>query len=96
MVRMVSDPDTGAYVERRTKEGKSKREIMRCLKRYVAREVTRSWPPRRRLDITRSIVTGRLSRHIEGSCAGRSSYLQRPFSNAAGMLPSGVSVPWER
>ena len=38
MVRMVSDPDTRAYVERRTKEGKSKREIMRCLKRYVARD----------------------------------------------------------
>ena len=27
------------YVERRTKDGLSKREIMRCLKRYVAREV---------------------------------------------------------
>ena len=39
MVRMVSDPDTRAYVERRTKEGKSKREIMRCLRRYVAREL---------------------------------------------------------
>jgi transposase len=39
MVRMVSDPDTRDYVERRTKEGKSKREIMRCLKRYVAREL---------------------------------------------------------
>jgi transposase len=39
MVRMVSDPDTRAYVERRTTEGKSKREIMRCLKRYVAREL---------------------------------------------------------
>ena len=36
---MSNDPDTRAYVERRTKEGKSKREIMRCLKRYVAREV---------------------------------------------------------
>ena len=33
------DPDTRAYVERRTKEGKSKRDIMRCLKRYVAREL---------------------------------------------------------
>jgi transposase len=40
MVRMVSDPDTRAYVERRTKEGKSKREIMRCLKRYLARELS--------------------------------------------------------
>jgi len=39
LVRMRWDPDTKAYVERRTKEGKSKREIIRCLKRYVAREV---------------------------------------------------------
>jgi transposase len=39
MTRMVSDPDTRAYVERRTKEGRSKREIIRCLKRYVAREL---------------------------------------------------------
>ena len=30
---------TRAYVERRTAEGKSKAEIIRCLKRYVAREV---------------------------------------------------------
>ncbi|MEE1210793.1 MAG: IS110 family transposase [Parafannyhessea umbonata] len=37
--RMASDERTKAYVERRTREGKSKREIMRCLKRYVAREV---------------------------------------------------------
>jgi hypothetical protein len=28
-------------VERRTKEGLSKKEIIRCLKRYVAREVYR-------------------------------------------------------
>ncbi len=35
---MSSDPDTQAYVERRIKEGKSKPEIIRCLKRYVARE----------------------------------------------------------
>ena len=39
IVRMSNDPDTRAYVERRTKEGKSKREIIRCLKRYVAREL---------------------------------------------------------
>ena len=40
--RMGSDPATRAYVERRTKEGKSKAEIIRCLKRYLAREV---YPP---------------------------------------------------
>jgi hypothetical protein len=37
--RMGSDPATRAYVERRTAEGKSKAEIIRCLKRYVAREI---------------------------------------------------------
>jgi transposase len=33
------DPRTMAYVERRTKEGKTQKEITRCLVRYVAREV---------------------------------------------------------
>ena len=37
--RMGSHPPTRAYVERRTHEGKSKAEIIRCLKRYAAREV---------------------------------------------------------
>jgi transposase len=37
--RMGSDPATRAYVERRTSEGKSKAEIIRCLKRHVARQV---------------------------------------------------------
>ena len=39
LTRMRSHPPTRDYVERRTKEGKSKTEIIRCLKRYVAREV---------------------------------------------------------
>jgi transposase len=39
ITRMSSHPPTRAYVERRTAEGLSKKEIMRCLKRYVAREV---------------------------------------------------------
>ncbi len=33
---------TRAYVNRRTAEGKTQREIMRCLKRYIAREVFNS------------------------------------------------------
>ena len=36
--RLGSHPATRAYAERRTEEGKSKPEIIRCLKRYVARE----------------------------------------------------------
>ena len=42
--RMGSDPRTRAYVERRLGEGRSKPEIMRVLKRYVAREVYRHLP----------------------------------------------------
>jgi transposase len=37
--RMRSHPATRAYVARRSTEGLSKKEIIRCLKRYVAREV---------------------------------------------------------
>jgi transposase len=43
--RLGSDPATRAYAERRTAEGKSKAEIIRCLKRYVAREVYRHLRP---------------------------------------------------
>jgi transposase len=42
--RMSSDARTRAYVERRLGEGRSKPEIMRILKRYVAREVYRHLP----------------------------------------------------
>jgi transposase len=37
--RMGWDPATRAYVERRTAEGRTKPEIIRCLKRYIAREL---------------------------------------------------------
>uniref|UniRef100_UPI0035308544 transposase n=1 Tax=Streptomyces nigrescens TaxID=1920 RepID=UPI0035308544 len=37
--RLRFDPRTQDYYERRTKEGKTRREIVRCLKRYAAREV---------------------------------------------------------
>ena len=39
IVRMRHHAPTRAYVERRSAEGLSKAEIIRCLKRYVAREV---------------------------------------------------------
>ena len=37
--RMAWHGPTRAYVQRRTKEGKSKAEIIRCLKRHIAREL---------------------------------------------------------
>ena len=39
LVRLSHDPRTQAYMRRRTAEGMSKRDVIRCLKRYVAREV---------------------------------------------------------
>ena len=39
LCRLRWDPRTRDYMERRTKDGLSKKEIIRCLKRYVAREL---------------------------------------------------------
>lgn len=67
VTRMSYDQRTKDYVEKRRRDGKSKKEAMRCLKRYIAREVFRalrhpldvkgpSWeglrPARRALGIT--------------------------------------------
>jgi len=41
LTRIRSCPRTRAYVARRTAEGKTPREIRRCLKRYIARELCR-------------------------------------------------------
>lgn len=40
--RVMSDPETAEYAERARGRGKSDREVMRCLKRYVAREAYRA------------------------------------------------------
>ena len=39
ILRMRSHEPTLAYVEKRTKDGKSKSEIIRCLKRYIVRKI---------------------------------------------------------
>jgi transposase len=44
ITRLASDPRTQAYMERRVKDGRSKNEAIRMLKRYVAREVYRYLP----------------------------------------------------
>jgi len=44
MVRIAHDPDTRVYFDRRVKEGKSKAEVIRILKRYVARETYKYLP----------------------------------------------------
>jgi transposase len=44
IVRMRHHQPTRDYVQRRTAEGLSKREIIRCLKRYIAREIHANLP----------------------------------------------------
>jgi len=41
LVRLRTDPDTRAYVARRTAEGKSRRDAKRCLRRLIARQLFR-------------------------------------------------------
>lgn len=41
VTRVRMEPRTRAYVERRTAEGRTLREIRRCLKRYLARQIYR-------------------------------------------------------
>ena len=42
IVRMRMDPQTRAYVERRRTEGRTTKEIMRSLKRYITRQLFRT------------------------------------------------------
>ena len=44
IVRLSNDQRTQDYMARRIAEGKTKREVLRCLKRYVAREVYNHLP----------------------------------------------------
>jgi len=55
LVRMFRDPRTRAYVARRIAEGRSKPEIIRCLKRYVPAKSS-AFFPERALDGHRSIT----------------------------------------
>ena len=80
--RLGSDPATRAYAERRTAEGKSKKEIIRCLKRYVAREVY----PHLRAGATRT-PRGGLARESAAALAGLRT-IRRPSP--------GITRPAER
>jgi transposase len=44
MVRIAHHPETTAYYHRKLREGRSKKDIVRLLKRYIAREVYRYLP----------------------------------------------------
>ncbi len=44
LVRLNCDPRTKDYLAKRITDGKSKTEAIRCLKRYIAREVFAALP----------------------------------------------------
>jgi transposase len=44
MVRIAHDPETTHYFDRRVKKGRTKRDVIRILQRYIAREVYRYLP----------------------------------------------------
>ena len=50
-MRLATDAPTKNYMTRRTQEGMSKPEIIRCLKRYVAREIYRELLPQAALAV---------------------------------------------
>lgn len=59
VVRMTHDAETKAYVERRVAEGRTRREIRRILKRYLARQIHRALTAASRADqATRNTTLG--------------------------------------
>lgn len=42
LTRMRTDPATRSYIDRRLAEGKTSKEIRRCLKRYTGRQIFRT------------------------------------------------------
>ena len=52
ITRLSYDPATRDYLRRRCAEGKTKSEAIRCLKRYIARELYACLPHQRLLDTT--------------------------------------------
>ena len=82
--RMCSDERTGRYIARRMSEGKSKREAMRCLKRYMAREAYRA------------LLAPTARRHADGALLAarrkRLGVLQREVAGELGIRVETVSA----
>jgi hypothetical protein len=62
VTRRRKHPPTIAYIERRIQEGKSRREAIRCLKRYLARNLYRLLEHGPPLDLHRSITLAQTRR----------------------------------
>lgn len=81
---MCTDERACRYIARRISEGKTKREAMRCLKRYVAREVYRV------------LLAPTARRHADGTSLAtrrkRLDLLQREVASELGVRVEMVSA----
>ena len=84
--RMRYDPETRAYVERRRSGARplGRAEIMRCLKRYVAREVYRAL-------MHPHDVGERIDRAGLAAARRSAGYTQAQVARALGVAPSSIS-----
>ncbi len=85
---MSTDQRTADYVAKRTADGKSKREIMRCLKRYVAREIYRVLRNPRPAPLTNDLRPRRLAMHITQTAAAQQFSV---WSTAISRIEKGIS-----
>ena len=92
LVRMSKDPRTRDYVTKRTTEGKSKKEIMRCLKRYVAREIYRVLSNPRPIPLTNDLRPRRLAMHITQSAVAQEFGV---WSTAISRIEKGLSYDFD-
>lgn len=95
IVRMRHHRPTRDYVERRTAEGRTKREIIRCLKRDIAREIfnnlpaaTRTSPPARPVSVIRRVVPPNTTSTSRDTSASRPTR----GDNGTGIEPSVVDA----
>jgi len=64
LVRLRHDPTTKNYADRRTQEGKTIKEIIRCLKRAIACEVYRALTQPLPTDTTSTLAAHRKRHHL--------------------------------
>jgi hypothetical protein len=103
LTRLATDEDTKLYMKRRIAEGKTKKEVFRCLKRYIAREVHRcrsttpSSNPRLTQRSIRKVRRGLRIKALAGAIRALPSP-NIPASEAAGGLtsPPGTLNPGQR
>jgi Transposase IS116/IS110/IS902 family len=84
LVRLRYHQPTKDYVDRRTSEGKSKPEIIRCLKRYVAREVYTALKQTRRDEPRPSPLTSIGASPLTFGCSSRSRSLRSALIGSDG------------